>query len=353
VPGCDSRSGHGDRWPDNERHRRGHLGTAPKGSAISYVPAQTDPGAVTPSRFNVPAARAPLIPIGAGILGAFYLAFMALRAGDGRHFDVTQLSTAFALVAGLAIAAGITVLLRLGEGSLGARFALAAGTLVFAVLAVFSIGLAVLPIALLFLAFAVRQLLRRRSGRAVRAAVAGTCIGVAAVAYLLALNQPAVAECGINGSATSSGGLFGSTSLSSGGYSTVSGDSGGYIDEGDRIAYFTCQGGRMTDFHRVSLPQGSWIVTTQPSATVGRSVRIVFRVRPAAGDPIPADGLDFSVTCRTCSEPQPVVRGHADRTGTQAPLPPGDSLTFAAQVTFPAAGTWYTSPYEAPIEVRQ
>jgi hypothetical protein len=302
--------------------------------------------------FQGPIAQALLIPVGAAILGGFYLAFMALRAGDSRHFDVTPLSAAFALAAGVAIAAGIAVLLRLGDGSLGARFALAAGTLVLAVLAMFSIGLAVLPIALLLLAFAVRQLVRRRSGRALRAAIAGTCIGVGAVAYLPVLNQPAVAECRTKGGATSSAGLFGSTSLSSGGYGTPSGESGGYIDEGDRIASFSCRQGKMTDFHRVSLPQGSWIVTTQPSATVGRSVMIVFRVRPAAGDPIPADGFDFSVTCRTCSEPRPVVRGHADRTGTRAPLSPGDPSTFAAQVTFSAAGSWYTSPYEAPIEVR-
>ncbi len=303
-------------------------------------------------RLNPPTAHALLIPIGAGILGAFYLAFTALRAGDSRHFDVTPLSTACALAGGLAIAAGTAVVLRLGEGSLGARFALAIGTLVFAVLAIFGIGLAVLPIALLLLGFALRQLLLRRSGRALRAAIAGACIGVGAVAYLLVLNQPAVAECRINGGATSSGGLFGVTSLSSGSYSTVSGESGGYIDEGDRIAYFSCQGGKMTDFHRVSLPQGSWIVTTQPSATVGRSVMIVFRVRPAVGDRTPADGFDFSVTCHTCAEPRPVVRGHADRTGTRAPVSPGDSLTFAAQVTFPATGSWYTSPYDAPIEVR-
>ena len=201
-------------------------------------------------RFSDPYAQAVLIAIGAGILGSFYLAFMALRAGDSSHFDVTPLPTAFALVAGLAITTGIAVVLRLRERSLGARFALAIGTLVFAVLAIFGIGLAVLPIALVLLGFAVRQLLRRRSGRALRAAIAGACIGVGAVAYLLVLNQPAVAECRVNGGATSSGGLFGPPSLSTGSYSTPSGESGGYIDEGDRIAYFSCRDGKLTDFHR-------------------------------------------------------------------------------------------------------
>lgn len=161
-----------------------------------------------------------------------------------------------------------------------------------------------------------------------------------------------MAECRINGGGTSSGGLFGSTSLSSGSYSSLNGESGGYVDEGDRIAYFSCRDGKLIDFHREPLPQGQWVVTTQPAATVGRAVMIVFRVRLAAADAIPADGFDFSATCRTCAEPRPVVRGHVDRTGARGPGSPGASVTFAGQVTFPAAGSWYTSPYDAPIEVR-
>lgn len=303
--------------------------------------------------FQDPITQALLIPVGAAILGSVYLAFMALRAGDSMHFDVTPLSTAFALMAGLAIAAGVVVVLRLREGSVGARFAVAVGALVFAVLAVFSIGLLILPIALLLLGFAVRQLLRRRSGRAMRAAIAGALIGVGAVAYLLVLNQPAVAECRINGGATSSGGLFGSTGLSSGSYSMPSGESGGYIDEGDRIAYFSCRDGKITDFHRESLPQGQWVVTTQPAATVGRTLMVVFRVRPLTGNSsIPTDGFDFSATCRTCPEPRPVVRGHVVLTGARAPRARSASVMFAGQVAFPAAGSWYTSPYDAPIEVR-
>jgi hypothetical protein len=38
------------------------------------------------------------------------------------------------------------------------------------------------------------------------------------------------------------------------------GDSGGYIDEGDRIAYFSCHDGKLTEFHRLPLPQGQWVV---------------------------------------------------------------------------------------------
>jgi hypothetical protein len=295
-----------------------------------------------------------LIAAGGGVLGSLYLGFIALRAGDSMHFDVTPLSTAFAFMAGLAIAAGVVGLLRLGEVSLGARFTVAIGLLVFGGLAIFSIGLVIIPFALLLLGFAARQLLRRRSGRAVRAAVAGAFSGVGLVAYLLVLNQPAVAACGTNGGSTSSGGLFGSTSRSSGGYSTVTGESGGFIDEGDRIAYFSCRNGKLVDFHRLSVPQGQWVVTTQPAATVGRSVMVVFRLRtgPGVDVPIRTEGFDFSATCRTCPEPRPVIRGHVMPSGAHGPIAAGDSVAFSGPATFPVAGSWYTSPYDAPIEVR-
>lgn len=300
-----------------------------------------------------PIAPALMIPLGAAFLAAFYLAFTALRAGDSMHIDVTPLSIGFAFGAGLAIAAGAVVVILLREGALGVRFTIAIGLLVFAVLAMFSIGLVILPIALLLLGFGIRELARRRSGQAVRAALAGAVVGIGAVAYLLVLIQPAAAECRANGGgSTSSGGLFGPIARSSGGYSMPNGESGGYIDEGERIAYFSCRDGKLTNFHRESLPLGTWVVTTEPAATVGRTVMVVFRVRPATGDPGPADGFDFSVTCRTCAEPRPVVRGHADRLGTRAPGTPAASVTFAGQVVFPAAGTWYTSPYDGPLEVR-
>lgn len=299
-------------------------------------------------------AQLVLIPLGAALLGGFYLGFMTLRAGDTMHIDVTPYSTAFALVAGLAIAAGVVIVLRLREIAIGARFGIAVGGLVFGVLALFSIGLLILPVALLLLGLGIRQIVRRGSGAAARAAMAGAVVGVGAVAYLLVLIQPAAAECRANGGgSTSSGGLFGPMALSQGGYSMPSGESGGYIDEGDRIAYFSCRDGKLTSFHRESLPLGNWVVTTEPAATVGRTVMVVFRVRPAAGDPIPTtDGFDFSVTCRTCAEPRPVARAHADRLGTRAPGTPGASVTFAGQVVFPAAGSWYTSPYDGAIEVR-
>lgn len=180
-------------------------------------------------------------------------------------------------------------------------------------------------------------------------------IGVGAIAYLLILIQPASAECRAGGGGmTASGGLFGSIARSQGGYSTVGGEHSGYIDEGDRIAFFSCQGAKMTDFHRESLPAGNWSVTTQPAPTVGRSVMIVFRVRPGGRvDQVPADGFAFSATCRTCSQPRPMISGDATRTQPGLSGTPAGIVTFAGEVTFTAPGTWWTTaPFEGPLEVR-
>ncbi len=185
------------------------------------------------------------IPGGAALICALYLAFVALRAGDSAHYDVTPLSIGFVLASGVAIASGAVVLLRLRQGSIGPLFALATGALVFAFLALFSIGLLVLPVGLVLLVVALRQLRQRGTPGAARAAVAGAALGIGLIAYVLVMFQPAVAECRSGGGgATSSGGLFGGVSYSSGGYNTATGESGGFIDEGDRIAYFTARAER-------------------------------------------------------------------------------------------------------------
>ena len=299
--------------------------------------------------------KALVIPFGAVALVGVYLALVAVRSGESAHIDVTPLTLGFAGAAGLTIAAGAVAAWATGRPKLSAAFAVASGLLVFSVLALFSIGLAVAPLAVLMLVLAIRRLRREPSPSAVRGAAAGLVIGVGAIAYLLVLIQPASAECRAGGfGMTSSGGLFGSTARSQGGFSSVEGSQGGYIDEGDRVAFFSCRGSTMTDFHREWLPAGTWSVTTQPAPTVGHSVAIVFRVRPDRRvDPIPADGFAFSAICRTCAEPRPTISGHATPAQAGRSATPAGILTFAAEVTFTAPGTWWTvAPVEGPLEVR-
>jgi len=93
-------------------------------------------------------------------------------------------------------------------------------------------------------------------------------------------------------------------------------------------------------------PDGNWTVVTDPFALVGRSVKVIFRFRDGDSRP-PADSFTFTATCTTCPEPKPSVTGTATKDSGGA----SESL-FVGTVTFPTVGTWWTSPYVGPIEVR-
>ncbi|MGH2378999.1 MAG: hypothetical protein ACRDGT_11050 [Candidatus Limnocylindria bacterium] len=287
------------------------------------------------------------IPLGALALVSGYLLIVEMRSGDSAHIDVTPVTLGVSAAAGLAVAAGTVALGALRSWSVGALFALAAALLALSFLALFSIGLAVLPVGLVVLAIAIRRL--RREGRPMGAAASGVVIGLGLVAYLLVVNQPATAACRAGGGTTSSGGLFGSSAGSGGSYATADGIQFGYIDEGERIAYFSCEGAKLTGFRREPLPTGNWSVTTQPFPTVGRKVTITFRAGPDADDEAlrSGDAIDFTASCRTCAEPRPTLSGRAVRLGS-----PRDARIFAGQVAFPAAGTWVVSPTQGVVEVR-
>ena len=92
-------------------------------------------------------------------------------------------------------------------------------------------------------------------------------------------------------------------------------------------------------------PAGNWTVVTDPFPLAGRPVTIIFRFREGQARPT-TDSFGFSATCVTCPEPKPVVTGSVvtDRAASE--------LIYSGSVTFPSAGTWWTSPYIGPLEVR-
>lgn len=92
-------------------------------------------------------------------------------------------------------------------------------------------------------------------------------------------------------------------------------------------------------------PAGDWIIGTDRFPLVGRAVTITFRFRDPAVQPV-ADSFAFSVTCRTCLDPKPVITGSATRDRGAG------EVLYSSTITFPSAGTWWTSPYVGPIEVR-
>jgi hypothetical protein len=93
-------------------------------------------------------------------------------------------------------------------------------------------------------------------------------------------------------------------------------------------------------------PDGNWTVVTDPFALIGRSVKVIFRFRDRDARP-PADSFTFTATCTTCPEPKPTVTGTATKDGSST-----SETLYVGTVTFPSAGSWWTSPYVGPIEVR-
>lgn len=93
-------------------------------------------------------------------------------------------------------------------------------------------------------------------------------------------------------------------------------------------------------------PDGNWKVVTDPFPLVGRSVKVIFRFRDGDARP-PADSFTFTAICTTCPEPKPSVTGTATKQGSGA-----SETLYVGTATFPSAGSWWTSPYVGPIEVR-
>lgn len=93
-------------------------------------------------------------------------------------------------------------------------------------------------------------------------------------------------------------------------------------------------------------PMGDWKVSTDPSATVGRSVEVIFRFRDGDTRP-PTDSFSFTATCMSCPEPKPTVTGTATKQSASA-----SEALYSGAMTFPNVGSWWTSPFVGPIEVR-
>jgi hypothetical protein len=211
---------------------------------------------IGPSLVRSRALRIFVIAIATAVVAILaFPAFLALRAAGSAVFEPEPFDFVLLGAAAFGIAIGVQVV----PWRSGRRIALlalfASAALLFAILAMFSIGLAVLPLAIVLVVVLFRAL-RRAPANATRAAAAlgGAAIGYSAVLLCLALIVPATAECFPNGGGTSSGRWGGSRQQQySGGGSGVGGQPGaftGHAEYGDSVVTFRCEGGRMVEFQR-------------------------------------------------------------------------------------------------------
>ena len=181
-------------------------------------------------------------------------AFLALRAAGSAVFEPERFD--FVLLG--AAAFGIAVGVQLVPWRRGRRVALlalfASAALLFGFMAVFSIGLAFLPVGVVLIVVLFRALRRGPAGVTRAAALGGAAIGYSSVLLYLALIVPATAECFATGAGSSSGRWRGSGQQQyTGGGGGVAGQPGiftGYAEYSDSVVTFRCEGGRMVEFQR-------------------------------------------------------------------------------------------------------
>jgi hypothetical protein len=182
--------------------------------------------------------------------------FLALRGAGGAVFEPERFDFVLLGAAAFGTAVGVQVVPWRGGRRIALLALFASAALLFGFLAVFSIGLAVLPLGVVLLVVLFRAI-RRAPGYMTRAAaLGGAAIGYSAVLLYLALIVPATAECFPNGAGTSSGRWGGSRQQQySGGGSGVGGQPGvytGHAEYSDSVVTFRCEGGRMVEFQRTA-----------------------------------------------------------------------------------------------------
>ncbi len=179
--------------------------------------------------------------------------FLQLRAGGTKVFEPQPMDFALLAASVFVIVLGLQVVPWRASRRITLLGLLSSAALLFAPLAIFSIGLAVLPVGIALLLALYRALQRMpASWSRSRAALGGAAIGFGAPILLIAVLVPATVECFPNGAGTSSGRWRGNSQFntSSGSVSGTAKTSTGRSESFDSIVTFRCQDGRLVEFQR-------------------------------------------------------------------------------------------------------
>jgi hypothetical protein len=201
-----------------------------------------------------PAFRVVAVAIAAAALATLlFPVYLSLR-GDNKVFEPRPFDFALVAVATFIIALGSQPVPWRAATKVAVLALLAAAGLLFGALAIFSIGLVVLPLALVLLVVLGRSIPRLPPAVALRAALGGAVIGYGLVLLFVALIIPATVECFPNGSGSTSsqrwdrsGGGFTTTSS---GTSATDGVQTGRIESPSSVATYRCEQGRIVEFRR-------------------------------------------------------------------------------------------------------
>ena len=182
--------------------------------------------------------------------------FLSLLAGKNKVFEPQSFDFALVAVAAFGIPVGVQIVPWRGGTTVAVLGLLASAGLLFAALAIFSVGLLVLPVAVVLLVVLARAIRRAPLLVTRPAALGGAVIGYGLVLLLIGLLIPPTVECFANGGGSTSSQRWnqsgGGYTVTSSGSSTIDGVQTGTIQSANSVATYRCEQGTIVEFRRES-----------------------------------------------------------------------------------------------------
>jgi hypothetical protein len=202
-----------------------------------------------------PALRVMVVAIAAAAVATLsFPVYLTVRAGDNKVFEAQPFDFALAAIATFAIAVGAQIVPWRTATNVAVLGTLVGAGLLFGALAIFSVGVLLLPVAVVLLVVLARAIGRAPLSVARRAALGGAVVGYGLVLLFIALIIPATVECFANGGGSTSSQRWGQSgggyTVTSSGSSTVDGVQTGRIESSNSIATYRCEQGRIVEFRR-------------------------------------------------------------------------------------------------------
>ena len=201
-----------------------------------------------------PALRVVAVALGAATLAALiFPLYLRVLAGDNKVFEAQVFDFALVGIATFGIAVGVQIVPWRDATNVAVLGTLVGAGLLFGVLAIFSVGVLILPVAIVLLVILARAIGRAQLSVARRAALGGAVAGYGLVLLFIALIIPPTVECFANGGGSTSSQRW---SQSGGGFTVTSsgtstdGVQTGTIESQNSVATYTCKQGRIVEFRR-------------------------------------------------------------------------------------------------------
>ena len=183
-----------------------------------------------------------------------YPLYLSLRADGNKVFEPQPFDFTLVAIATFAVALAAQLVPWRMTTSVAVLGTLVGAGLLFGVLAIFSIGLLILPVAIVLLVILARAIGRAPLPLARRAALGGAVVGYGLVLLFIALIIPPTVECFANGGGSTSSQRWDRTGFTttSTGTSTADGVQTGRIESASSVATYRCEQGRIVEFRRES-----------------------------------------------------------------------------------------------------